>query len=55
LVTNEVTPEDDVVTGIYFDSTRQRIVTVGLSGANIDTTTGTINGGMTTFSAYAAE
>jgi uncharacterized delta-60 repeat protein len=55
LATTEVTPEDDVVTGIYFDSTRQRILTVGLSGATTDTTTGMIDGGTITFSAYAAE
>jgi len=54
MVTNAVTSMDDVVTGIYFDSTRQRILTVGFSGANTQGNDGGDAGGAVTLSAYSS-
>jgi hypothetical protein len=54
MVTNAVTPMDDVVTGVYFDSTRQRILTVGFSGGDVTGNNGGDAGGAVTLSAYSS-
>jgi len=55
LTTNEVSSLDDAVTGIYYDTAHDRILTVGFGGGNVNAQGGTSNGGMLSISAYTPQ
>jgi hypothetical protein len=55
LATNAVTPLDDVVTGIYYDSANDRILTLGFAGGNTNAQGGASDGGTISISAYSPQ
>jgi uncharacterized delta-60 repeat protein len=55
LTTNEVTGLDDVVTGIYYDTAHDRILTVGFGAGNVNAQDGASDGGLVSISAYTPQ
>jgi uncharacterized delta-60 repeat protein len=55
ITTNEISSLDDAVTGIYYDTARDRILTVGFGGGNVNAQGGTADGGILSISAYTPQ